>query len=382
MNKRILFLSYVDLFKHGGGAQATLSYLEAVLELYGRQNVDVIVPEEVTIVEKYQDICFIKVEHSSKPKIFKQLISGYASRFTGFLINYVRKNHDKYSLCILNGGVSAGVAVSSINKLGIKTAVIHHNYEVEYHMDNKSIYTFGGRIKYLIAQAESRAYKNANINLFLTNQDIELFLKAYGNPKGSNGLIGCFQTKEALSPALVTEKVYDISISGSMCAYQTVDGLTKYFNYLHSTSEKLIPNLKTLLTGREPNSTVLDIQANTQGVHIVANPENIFEVVQKGKIFLCPTCIGGGLKLRVMDGLKCGMPILVHRVSARGYDFFVNKDYFKVYDDEKSFEKGLASVLEYINSNVDYSREIQQDYQSYFGFEAGKERMRQCLSSL
>lgn len=86
-----------------------------------------------------------------------------------------------------------------------------------------------------------------------------------------------------------------------------------YFDIIDSE----IPGFKMLLTGRNPSYEVLDFANNHKGnVEIVANPIDILSVVQKGIIYLCPTDIGGGLKLRVMDGLKSGMPILVHAISA------------------------------------------------------------------
>ena len=85
-----------------------------------------------------------------------------------------------------------------------------------------------------------------------------------------------------------------------------------------------------------------------------------------------------------MDGLRQGLPVLVHSVSARGYDWFFNKPYFKIYNDEQTFFKGLSSLLEYCKKDVNRNQ-IQKDYYEIYSFEAGCERMKEvvetCLKS-
>ena len=43
MKSRVLFVCVVTPFRFGGGAQATTAYLDATLDVFGHQNVDVLV---------------------------------------------------------------------------------------------------------------------------------------------------------------------------------------------------------------------------------------------------------------------------------------------------------------------------------------------------
>ena len=113
---------------------------------------------------------------------------------------------------------------------------------------------------------------------------------------------------------------------------------------------------------------------------IIPNPIDIEKEVVNNDIFVCPTCIGGGLKLRVMDGLKVGLPILVHEVSARGYDYFFTHDWFQIYNDKESFIAALKQIKD-IFKNID-SNIIIQEYNNYFSFEAGVKRLKYCLAKL
>jgi len=168
-----------------------------------------------------------------------------------------------------------------------------------------------------------------------------------------------------------------------MSNYQTTVGVQDFYNRYFRISKRLIPDLKILITGRAPSEQILRIKTENPSIfNIIPNPKDILSIVQRGNIYLCPTNIGGGLKLRVMDGLKCGMPILVHKISARGYDYFYDKPYFRVYEDEKSFESGLSDLLFYLNNNNNIRYMIQNDYYNYFGFINGTKRMQDAFSIL
>ncbi len=99
------------------------------------------------------------------------------------------------------------------------------------------------------------------------------------------------------------------------------------------------------------------------------------EVLKKGDIYICPTNLGSGIKLRIMDGLKWGMPVLTHKVSARGYEELERRNILKVYDTIESFKSKLKSLLdEPINKS-----EILSTYDSLFSFQSGIKRLSETL---
>lgn len=77
-----------------------------------------------------------------------------------------------------------------------------------------------------------------------------------------------------------------------------------------------------------------------------------------------------------MDGLKMGLPIVCHEVSARGYEQFVSKGYVIPYHDPSSFD---ASIKEVLARSYD-KEEIIVEYNKYFSFESGVNRLKEVLS--
>lgn len=365
----------------GGGSQATKAYMDATIDIFGRDNVDVMTNTEVSVPEKYKDINYIFVPQRPKYLSYLLFVFGILGRFSAHVAKYLNTHNGQYQYCIINGSLEAGWCYKHVRNTDVKRVTIHHNQEVKYCMDTKNILTLRGRWPYMVRQAEKNAYKYSDYNLFLTEQDMVEMAKEYGHTKAKNKLIGTFDYKDAevIRPRKVG-KDFHIVASGTMGHYQTTHGIVDFYERYYPIARKLISGLKILLTGRNPSTEIKDLEtASHHSITIVPDPDNIMEQVLRGQIYLCPTDIGSGLKLRAMDGLKCGLPVLVHEVSARGYDFFYDKPYYQVYSNESSFEKGLKAILTYLDANTDSEHVINQDYYNYFGFAKGVQRFRDAL---
>ena len=78
-----------------------------------------------------------------------------------------------------------------------------------------------------------------------------------------------------------------------------------------------------------------------------------------------------------MDGLRNGKAILTHPTSARGYDLFHDKNYFRQYHSPKDF----MEQLDYLLSKNFNPNNIKTDYQKYFSFQSGLERLNNLLKT-
>lgn len=384
MSDRILFVAMLNPFKTGGGSQATRAYLDATIEIFGRDKVDVMTNMGIEVPEDYKDIRFLFVPQ--RPRLLTYLLFpfGILGRFAVAAKKHLEAHDGEYGYCIFNGGMEAGWCYKHVKSSKVKKVTIHHNQEVKYNMDTKKVLTLWGHWPYTLRVVERNAYKYSDYNLFLTQQDMEEMGKEYGHTNAKNRLIGTFDYKDAEVIRPRKEgKDFHIVASGTMGHYQTTHGIIDFYSRYYPIARKLIPDLKVLLTGRNPSSEIENLKEESNNViTIVPNPENIMEQVQRGQIYLCPTDIGSGLKLRAMDGLKCGLPVLVHEVSARGYDYFYDMPYYCIYHDESSFESGLSKILSFLRQTPNSEIIINHDYYDYFGFSKGVERLKNIMGGV
>lgn len=377
--KRILFdSSTADITRQNGGGLAVLAYLNSILELYpGR--VDVITPAELNIKdERFNNIDVVKRSEKSRNVGFLQ---GKFYRSADFIVHLIKKNPTKYDWIFLNGGLQVGYVVEKLRKLNIKIAVFHHNFEPEYQIGSKSIISLYGRTAFWVKKWERKAYKHAYVNFFITHEDKSLFENEYGK-RINNYVLGVYEPKTVYGEKPIEHFEKSVAITGSLCDMQNLLSLRRFKkNYLQAFHETL-PDWQLNIMGRNPSQEILEWEDEYPFVKVFPSPENIRELCSQSPIYLCQMDDGGGLKLRIMDGLRNGQPVLTHRVSARGYNAFENESFFKVYDDEVSFINGLKEISAYSES-ADFSREyIQAKYYEEFGFDSGTDRLKKILSTI
>lgn len=372
--KHILYIAPHDLNKRTGGALATLAYFNALVKLYG-DKVDIMMPKE------YDDGSFRNVIPVKSRSHIRAIISGCLHRYKVAVKQFLLKYANNYEACIINGGLYAGDMMDMIHSFGLLVMVIHHNFEREYAIDNKGLLTLGGCTSFFIVRNEKKAYQNADVNCFLTIEDINLFQEYYGQSSGKNYLLGVFEPREDDFPYNNHGASKAIVITGSMNSVQTMCGITDIHKNYYDIIREICPEWDLIIAGRDPRSQVYELQKeNPDKIKVLPNPTSMDEITAQATMFLCPTNVGGGLKLRVMDGLRMGLPVLVHKVSARGYDSFVGKPYFKVYYDRVSFACGLRELKDYCANNN--PSVIQLDYYNSFSFNTGCSRMKRAMDLL
>ncbi len=374
--KRILFLSSIDLNRRDGGALATLGYYNALCKLFPGL-VDIAMPEE-DCRDKFSTAIAIP-----KRNLKDFFLGSFVHRGYSFIKEYVNKHKGKYSVCVVNISRTAGDLINEFRKVGMKTIVIHHNYEVEFTMSNKHPHTLYGLFPYFVSKIEGSAYKNADINCFLTEPDMKSISNAYGTTKAVNVVTGVFESEMCEHRPSTSLDINTMVLTGSMCDYQTYRSAEIFENEYFDMLLKILPNVNLIIAGRNPHKSIWNFENHyPNNITVVANPNNIDEVIDKATIFLCPTCYGSGIKLRVMDGLRKGLPVIVHEISARGYEYFFNKPYFQVYDDINSFSQGLNNIISYIKGNENYKHQIISDYSENFSFNGGVKKISKIMSLL
>ena len=375
--KKILFVSQSNINSKDGGGLGQRAYYSSLVKVYNGR-IDILMAKE--FIKEGMDNAI----GAPKRSLTQVMFSGSIHRFKKPLYEHLRNHALEYDVCVVSGGLYAGDMMDMIHSFGLKVMVIHLNFEREYQMDNKTIRTFGGITPFFVIKNERKAYLQADYNCFMSPADKESFEHYYGKSNVPSEIIGAYEYENyQLSSDLIErvskEKENCVSISGSMNTVQTIEGVMDFKRRYYNIFKKVSPDWRIIITGRNPAPSICEFAESTEGrIEIVPNPVKIEDVIDRSKIFLCPTNVGGGIKLRVMDGFKRGLPVLAHKVSARGYESLKGEPYFKIYDDEKSFEDGLSSLVDYVNNGY-HPEEIINKYLEYFSFEAGTNRFRKLI---
>lgn len=377
---KILYILKHNPWGIGGGCYACRNYLELFSEIFKDAHLDVLICEEYLKGARLTDFVnckFIPVAARSKLGKYMSPITGVLHRHNGVARRMIARND--YDYCIFDHNSIAGTLVDVCRKKNIKTIVLNHNCEQEYFRDNNS------KIKNLlllpvVRRNERHSYKECDYNIFLTEEDEATFKKLYGSSETKSIVGGCFLRKgEKINVA--DDRPFDkenpkIVISGTMGNVQNLDGINYFLDELY----RFVPeNMSVVLTGRNPSVGLKEKVAQYNNVRIIENPENILDIVGQCDIFVCPTRLGGGMKLRIIDGLRCGLPVIAHKVSARGYTHFMKNGIVRQYESPEGFKDCLEKTLADIKSERLDIHKIKSEAEIFFSFNTALERIKKGI---
>ena len=363
---RILLLTSVDINVKSGGGFANRAFYDSLTMHY---------PDCVDVISC--DTC--------KGSKLRAIMHGKIHRLS-WLLDYLDHHQGVYQVCVINTGLF-GDLVPEIEKRGIRVVTIHHNYEAVFQMGNKQAATLWGLTPFFVKRNERKAYLYSDLNVFLSGYDRQMMQAGYGTTNSQNDVVvGVYETiehsKATFDVGRHEVQSQDVAISGRLDHLQTELGMKDFKDHYYRLLRQVMPTASRLIvTGRDPRRSIVEF-AKKEDVELVSSPSSISDVIKDCSIYLCPVNVGSGVKLRILDGLRLGMPILTHEVSARGYEVFADQPWFKAYHDAASFEDGLRTILDFINQHDDFRHEIISEYKSHFSFEAGDQRFIDALSRL
>lgn len=374
---RVLFISKDNPYGVGGGNFATHAYMRAFSDI-SCGNMDVFFAD---YINEDGSIAISNVFKVPERSLFDKLCSVFTGVMHRNVKAVLRHLHDdnKYDLCVFNNSKTSAGLINVVKSYGIKTVTIHHNCEVEYFVDNTPNFLFRSLFCHHVKKCEKKSYKLSDYNLFLTLQDMKSFKQMYGDNQKHSFLLGTFEFKDL--PQIIDYKNnndrFTFAITGSLCTEQGVDGINYFFEKLYD----LLPvEADVIISGRSPSAEIIEKCNSRQNVTLVPNPSDMNEVIRKADVYICPTRKGGGLKLRVMDALRLGIPVISHTCSARGYDMFVEENYLIPFSCGEEFLDGINYLMKCKKEGSINRNTIRKKYEEVFSYNSGLARLKKIIT--
>lgn len=371
----IITRHYMD--ENNGGSNASKGFIWSLASI--NEDLTLIYPEH----DDFDSRDFIPISvkrfpvYDNRAKVRKGLdvYRGRLHRFVDFTKKHLAKK--KYDLIILDHSISAAGIIWDAKRSGSKIVTIHHNVEANYIKDNQPSWLYRIPFNYFSKKAERDALCLSDVNLTLTVDDAKVFESWYPSRNLHLHSVGiCEYRKEIERHFEQFEFNKTFVISGSLNFHQSAAPIIEFIKKFYPIMKRDCPDCKLIITGRNPNDDVVQACANQDGIELIPNPENMDEVIKQASVYICPINAGSGIKLRVMDGLRRGLPVICHKVSAVGYESIEKMGGLYSYDDKKSFENVFENVMK---KKFDPDA-IYAQYNSVFSFSAGVERVKKILS--
>ena len=377
---RILYIFKHNPYGIGGGCRASFLYLMAFREIFSNAHFDILTCEEYIKDFPPEILHQTNVIGVAGRSTFSKMISP----LTGILHRYQAKvlymiGKQKYDFCIFDHNAIAGSLVMDIKKKGIKSIVINHNLEADYYRDNTTNLIKRLLILPQVIRNEKKSYLLCDYNLFLTSEDRNDFCAHYGVSNSKYIVRYVYEYKDNKNFRLNTVSTNSICITGSLNNHQNVDGINSFMDDLFP----LLPSgIRVTIAGKKPIDEIMSKVKKHPNITLVANPSDINEIASNCSIYLCPTKLGSGIKVRITDAFRNGLPVIAHVVSARGYSQFEKMGYLISYYNRESFVKAYVQMQNWIKQNPHYKKLIRDYYFEECSFEKSVNEIASQLKML
>ena len=382
--KRVLYVLRHDPWGRGGGCYACRGYLEAFGEVFAGAAIDACVCAEYLVgshTELFPGVRFIPVEPRSNVQRLMIPLTQVLHRHQSTVLRLLRER--RYDYVVFDDNCIAGSLVRHCRKAGVRTVVINHNCEVEYFRDNMSVLK-GLALLPAVRNNERRSYLECDINIFLTEEDRDTFARMYGKSRTRAVIGGCFLPRdeeisaqaERQSEATGRHRLTAV-ISGTIGNVQNMDGINFFLDELYPV---LPTDIDVVITGQRPPEGFAKRLKAYARVTLVPDPDDILDVVRRADIFVCPTRLGGGMKLRIIDGLTQGLPVVAHRVSARGYTVFERRGMLRTYDTPATFARDVEQTVAALAAGTLRRETIAAAAREAFAFDTAVALLRDALT--
>ncbi|CAN5862315.1 hypothetical protein BH11VER1_BH11VER1_19860 [soil metagenome] len=134
-----------------------------------------------------------------------------------------------------------------------------------------------------------------------------------------------------------------IIFCGAMDYAPNIDALRWYFGSMHAVLKTRIPELEVLIVGKSPVAEVA-AYAQQAGVTITGSVPDVRPYYQRAWLQMVPLRIGGGTRLKIVESLAIGTPVVSTTIGAQGLGLR-HADNILLADESASFVDQIERAL-------------------------------------
>jgi len=217
-----------------------------------------------------------------------------------------------------------------INEVGNFPKVLnHHNIESQMMFRRfikeknilKKIYFFQEAIK--LKQYERKICLKFDYNLTVSELDKERLFKICPDIKIEvipNGV-----DVEYFKPKNKNFEPKTLIFAGGMNWYPNRDAMLFFCKKIWPVLRKRWPDVKATIIGCDPPKYILKLAQQDPNLTVTGFVDDVRPYLEKAHIYICPIRDGGGTKLKILDALAMGKPIVAHPIAIEGIDVKLEK---------------------------------------------------------
>lgn len=135
-----------------------------------------------------------------------------------------------------------------------------------------------------------------------------------------------------------------IIFSGNMNYRPNVDAVIYFYRGIFPMVRRAIPTAKLLVVGANPDICIRKL-SDDPGVHITGEVPSVYSWLRKAAVGIDPLRAGAGLQNKVLEGMACGLPMVVTPLANEGINATPGVHLFAT-DDPAEFSRCIVNLMQ------------------------------------
>lgn len=123
-----------------------------------------------------------------------------------------------------------------------------------------------------------------------------------------------------------------------------VDGIVWFLNKIWTLVLAKEPQAMLKITGRNPDKRILDAAEKFSSVELTGFVENLVPLYNRARAYVVPLRFGSGIKVKLLNAMYAGVPVVTTEVGCEGLDF-ENGKHLLLGNDENTFANHVVNLL-------------------------------------
>jgi glycosyltransferase involved in cell wall biosynthesis len=190
---------------------------------------------------------------------------------------------------------------------------------------------------------EKRAFVQASRVVAVSPPDAALIRERFGQSRVDvveNGIDRAYFESVQRSPAPRA-----ILFLGALDWRPNLDGVEFLLNDILPRLRSRLPDARLQIVGRRPPSHLAERVKRIAGVELHADVADVRPFLACSSVMVVPLRIGGGSRLKILESLAAGLPVVSTTVGAEGLELEPGKDFLRA-DTAEELARMLADCLE------------------------------------
>lgn len=330
--------------------------------------------EEIAEINKYvKQLCIVPIKRTLGDRVRRIVdLLYYPLEVTSRIIRGKQLNSLLYDVrafnpdVILLDGIHGGEIATALSKrLNVPLFTRSHNIEhLYYRRMLASARGLKNKIKRFLSvinleKYEKNLLKNSTLFYDISADDLKFWQsQGYSNGRWLPPLVEF--PEYSTTPKY---PIYDLVFLGNLSLENNAAGVVWFLNDVIPIIRANLPKIRVLIAGLNPGKEIKQLCEEVEGVDLSINPVSAVEIYQSGRVLINPVLKGSGVKIKSIEMLIYGKPLVSTPEGVSGLPEEV-RQYFKIAADAQSFAAEVIKALSNsVTTNAD--REL---LESMFGY--------------